>query len=110
MQNKVIIQSKCFYGKTSYAFDYTKNGSGNYAYVSGINNVGAKTGTSNWSSSAKNGMAGKSRDLWMSAYTSDYICSVWMGFGKEGIDKVKQRVNIKSYPRSCSNTFKSFTK
>ena len=54
--------------------DYTKNGSGNYAYVSGIENVGAKTGTSNWSSTAKNGMAGKSRDLWMSAYTSDYIC------------------------------------
>ena len=36
--------------------DYTKNGSGNYAYVSGIDNVGAKTGTSNWSSSAKNGL------------------------------------------------------
>ena len=58
--------------------DYTKNGSGNYAYLSGLSNVGAKTGTSNWGSSAKKGMAGKSRDLWMTAYTSNYICSVWM--------------------------------
>ena len=84
--------------------DYTKNGSGNYAYVSGINNVGAKTGTSNWSSSAKNGMAGKSRDLWMSAYTSDYICSVWMGFGKEGIDKGKTTSQYKAYPGKVVQT------
>ena len=42
--------------------DYTKNGSGNYAYLSGIDNVGAKTGTSNWASSKGNGMGGKSRD------------------------------------------------
>ena len=81
-----------------------KNGSGNYAYVSGINNVGAKTGTSNWSSSAKNGMAGKSRDLWMSAYTSDYICSVWMGFGKEGIDKGKTTSQYKAYPGKVVQT------
>ena len=84
--------------------DYTKNGSGNYAYVSGINNVGAKTGTSNWSSSAKNGMAGKNRDLWMSAYTSDYICSVWMGFGKEGIDKGKTTSQYKAYPGKVVQT------
>ena len=43
-------------------------------------------------------MAGKSRDLWMSAYTSDYICSVWMGFGKEGIDKGKTTSQYKAYP------------
>ena len=84
--------------------DYTKNGSGNYAYVSGIENVGAKTGTSNWSSTAKNGMAGKSRDLWMSAYTSDYICSVWMGFGKEGIDKGKTTSQYKAYPDKVVQT------
>ena len=84
--------------------DYTKNGSGNYAYVSGIENVGAKTGTSNWASTAKNGMAGKSRDLWMSAYTSDYICSVWMGFGKEGIDKGKTTSQYKAYPGKVVQT------
>ena len=84
--------------------DYTKNGSGNYAYLSGLSNVGAKTGTSNWSSAAKNGMAGKSRDLWMSAYTSDYICSVWMGFGKEGIDKGKTTSQYKAYPGKVVQT------
>ena len=78
--------------------DYTKNCSGNYAYLSGLSNVGAKTGTSNWSSSAKKGMAGKSRDLWMSAYTSNYICSVWMGFGQEGIEKGKTTSRYKAYP------------
>ena len=78
--------------------DYTKNGSGNYAYLSGLSNVGAKTGTSNWGSTAKNGMAGKSRDLWMSAYTPNYICSVWMGFGKEGIEKGKTTSRYKAYP------------
>lgn len=40
-------------------------------------------------------MAGKSRDLWMTAYNSNYICSVWMGFGQEGIEKEKQPVVIK---------------
>ncbi|MDO5812753.1 MAG: transglycosylase domain-containing protein [Bacillota bacterium] len=78
--------------------DYTKNGSGNYAYLSGIDNVGAKTGTSNWASSKGNGMSGKSRDLWMSAYTPDYVCSVWMGFDKTGIDKGKTTSRYKAYP------------
>ena len=78
--------------------DYTKNGSGNYAYLSGLSNVGAKTGTSNWGSSAKKGMAGKSRDLWMTAYNSNYICSVWMGFGQEGIEKGKTTSRYKAYP------------
>ena len=78
--------------------DYTKNGSGNYAYLSGIDNVGAKTGTSNWASSKGNGMGGKSRDLWMSAYTPDYVCSVWMGFDKTGIDKGKTTSRYKAYP------------
>ena len=78
--------------------DYTKNGSGNYAYLSGIDNVGAKTGTSNWASSKGNGMGGKSRDLWMTAYTPDYVCSVWMGFDKTGIDKGKTTSRYKAYP------------
>ena len=84
--------------------DYTKNGSGNYAYLSGLSNVGAKTGTSNWGSSAKKGMAGKSRDLWMTAYNSNYICSVWMGFGKEGIDKGKTTSQYKAYPGKVVQT------
>ena len=84
--------------------DYTKNGSGNYAYLSGLSNVGAKTGTSNWGSSAKKGMAGKSRDLWMTAYTSNYICSVWMGFGQEGIEKGKTTSRYKAYPGKVVQT------
>ena len=78
--------------------DYTKNGRGNYAYLSGIDNVGAKTGTSNWASSKGNGMGGKSRDLWMTAYTPDFVCSVWMGFDKTGIDKGKTTSRYKAYP------------
>ena len=78
--------------------DYTKHGSGSYAYLSSISNIGAKTGTSNWSSKASKGMAGKSRDAWMSAFTSDYICSVWMGFGQEGIEKGKTTSRYKAYP------------
>ena len=78
--------------------DYAKNGSGNYAYLSGISNCGAKTGTSNWPSGSSKGKSGKSRDIWMSAFTSDYICSVWMGFGKEGIDKGKTTSGYKAYP------------
>ena len=84
--------------------DYTKNGSGNYAYLSGLSNVGAKTGTSNWGSSAKKGMAGKSRDLWMTAYNSNYICSVWMGFGQEGIEKGKTTSRYKAYPGKVVQT------
>ena len=84
--------------------DYTKNGTGNYAYLSGIPNVGAKTGTSNWDSKKGNGMAGKSRDLWMSAYTSEYVCSVWMGFAKEGIDKGKTTSTYKAYPGKVVQT------
>mgnify|MGYP001657671968 FL=1 len=84
--------------------DYTKNGSGNYAYLSGLSNVGAKTGTSNWDSKKGKGMAGKSRDLWMSAYSSEYICSVWMGFAKEGIDKGKTTSAYKAYPGKVVQT------
>ena len=84
--------------------DYTKNGSGNYAYLSGLSNVGAKTGTSNWDSKKGKGMAGKSRDLWMSAYSSEYICSVWMGFAKEGIDKGKTTSTYKAYPGKVVQT------
>ncbi|MBM6931750.1 hypothetical protein H5999_11950, partial [[Clostridium] spiroforme] len=29
---------------------------------------------------------------------SDYVCSVWMGFGKEGIDKGKTTSGYKAYP------------
>ena len=84
--------------------NYTKNRSGSYAYLSGISNIGAKTGTSNWSSKASKGMAGKSRDAWMSAFTSDYICSVWMGFGQEGIEKGKTTSRYKAYPGKVLQT------
>lgn len=69
---------------------YTSNGSGSYAYLNGIDNIGAKTGTSNWDSKSSYVKAGKSRDLWMTGYTPDYTCSVWMGFDTEGIKKGKK--------------------
>lgn len=76
---------------------YSSSGSGSYAYLSGIDNIGAKTGTSNWkgSSYVKNG---KSRDIWMTGYTPDYTCSVWMGFDNEGIKKGKNTSDYKAYP------------
>lgn len=49
-------------------------------------------------------MAGKSRDLWMTAYTSNYICSVWMGFGQEGIEKGKTTSRYKAYPGKVVQT------
>ena len=90
--------------------DYTKHGSGSYAYLSGISNIGAKTGTSNWPSGASKGMAGKSRDIWMSAFTSDYVCSVWMGFGQEGIEKGKTTSQYKAYPGKVLQTLFSSLK
>lgn len=74
---------------------YTSNGSGSYAYLNGIDNIGAKTGTSNWDSKSSYVKAGKSRDLWMTGYTPDYTCSVWMGFDTEGIKKGKILLIIK---------------
>lgn len=90
--------------------EYTKNGSGSYAYLSGISNIGAKTGTSNWPSGASKGMAGKSRDAWMSAFTKDYVCSVWMGFGQEGIEKGKTTSRYKAYPGKVLQTLWSSLK
>lgn len=72
--------------------DYTKMVVVNYGYLSGLSNVGAKTGTSNWGSSAKKGMAGKSRDLWMTAYNSNYICS----YGWDLVKKVLKKENNQS--------------
>ena len=77
---------------------YSSSGSGNYAYLSGIDNVGAKTGTSNWDNTSPYVKGGKSRDLWMTAYTPDYTCSVWMGFDTEGIKKGKNTSDQKAYP------------
>ena len=77
---------------------YTSNGSGSYAYLNGIDNIGAKTGTSNWDSKSSYVKAGKSRDLWMTGYTPDYTCSVWMGFDTEGIKKGKNTSDYKAYP------------
>lgn len=70
---------------------YSSSGSGSYAYLSGIDNVGAKTGTSNTES-------GASKDLWMTAYTPDYTCSVWMGFESQALKEGKNTSRYRAYP------------
>lgn len=70
---------------------YSSSGSGSYAYLSGIDNVGAKTGTSNTQS-------GASKDLWMTAYTPDYTCSVWMGFESQALKEGKNTSKYRAYP------------
>lgn len=70
---------------------YSSSGSGSYAYLSGIDNVGAKTGTSNTES-------GASKDLWMTAYTPDYTCSVWMGFESQALKEGKNTSRHRAYP------------
>lgn len=70
---------------------YSSSGSGSYAYLSGIDNVGAKTGTSNTES-------GTSKDLWMTAYTPDYTCSVWMGFESQALKEGKNTSRYRAYP------------
>lgn len=70
---------------------YSSSGSGSYAYLSGIDNVGAKTGTSNTES-------GASKDLWMTAYTPDYTCSVWMGFESQALKEGKNTSKYRAYP------------
>lgn len=70
---------------------YSSSGSGSYAYLSGIDNVGAKTGTSNIES-------GASKDLWMTAYTPDYTCSVWMGFESQALKEGKNTSRYRAYP------------
>lgn len=77
---------------------YSSSGSGNYAYLKGLDNIGAKTGTSNWDSTSEYIDAGKSRDLWMTIYNPDYTCSVWMGFDLTGIRKGKNTSDYKAYP------------
>ena len=70
---------------------YSSSGSGSYAYLSGIDNVGAKTGTSNTGS-------GASKDFWMTAYTPDYTCSVWMGFESQALKEGKNTSRYRAYP------------
>ena len=70
---------------------YSSSGYGNYAYLSGIDKVGAKTGTSNTNN-------GASKDLWMTAYTPDYTCSVWMGFEEKALAAGKNTSKYKAYP------------
>lgn len=70
---------------------YSSSGSGSYAYLSGIDNVGAKTGTSNTQS-------GANKDLWMTAYTPDYTCSVWMGFESQALKEGKNTSKYRAYP------------
>lgn len=70
---------------------YSSSGSGSYAYLSGIDNVGAKTGTSNTQS-------GADKDLWMTAYTPDYTCSVWMGFESQALKEGKNTSKYRAYP------------
>lgn len=77
--------------------DYTGNGSGSYAYLSGIDQIGAKTGTSNFKGN-KYVKDNKSKDIWMTGYTPDYICSVWMAVNDEGVKKGKSTTECKAYP------------
>ncbi|MDD8048509.1 MAG: transglycosylase domain-containing protein [Thomasclavelia sp.] len=76
---------------------YTKNGSGNYRYLTSFNDIAAKTGTSNFSGS-KYVADNKSKDLWMTAYNADYVCSVWMGFQTDGIKKGKNTSTYSARP------------
>lgn len=77
--------------------DYTSRGSGSYASLSGLKNVGSKTGTSNFSGSSYV-RDGKDRDAWMTAFSPDYVVSVWMGFTPDGIKKGKNTSDYKAYP------------
>lgn len=70
---------------------YSTSDSGNYKYLKGIDNIGAKTGTSNTKS-------GASKDLWMTGYTPDYTCSVWMGFEEKALANGKNTSKYKAYP------------
>ena len=70
---------------------YSNSNSGNYKYLKGIENIGAKTGTSNTNS-------GASKDLWMTGYTPDYTCSVWMGFEEKALAAGKNTSKYKAYP------------
>ncbi|MCD7809708.1 MAG: transglycosylase domain-containing protein [Erysipelotrichaceae bacterium] len=63
---------------------YVKTGSGNYSYLNLGYEIGAKTGTSNHDSSTSNqNLVGKSKDLWMAAFSADYSWSVWCGYNSE---------------------------
>ncbi|MCD7839040.1 MAG: transglycosylase domain-containing protein [Erysipelotrichaceae bacterium] len=64
--------------------DYVSDGTGNYSYLNLGYQIGAKTGTSNHSSTSSNtALAGKNKDLWMAAYSPDYSWSVWCGYNSD---------------------------
>ena len=92
--------------------DYTKNGSGNYAYVSGLLIMsGLKREHLTGQAVLKMVWLEKAVIYGCQLIHSDYICSVWMGFGKEGIDKGKTTSQYKAYPGKVVQTLiKSFTK
>lgn len=60
---------------------YVKAGTGAYSALNLGYQIGAKTGTSNHDKHAPNkSLVGKSKDLWMAAYSPDYSWSVWVGY------------------------------
>ncbi|MCD8027614.1 MAG: transglycosylase domain-containing protein [Erysipelotrichaceae bacterium] len=64
--------------------DYVAAGSGKYSALNLGYQIGAKSGTSNHSSdSSISSLAGKSKDLWMAAFSPDYSWSVWCGYNYE---------------------------
>lgn len=64
--------------------DYVSDGTGSYSYLNLGYQIGAKTGTSNHASDSSNtALAGKSKDLWMAAYSPDYSWTVWCGYDSD---------------------------
>lgn len=76
--------------------EYVKTGYSSYGYFSGLSNIIAKTGTSNWSSDQSNVRPNTSRDIWMTSASPNYTVSIWMGFLQEGILQGKNTSDYKA--------------
>ncbi|MCD8027539.1 MAG: transglycosylase domain-containing protein [Erysipelotrichaceae bacterium] len=64
--------------------DYVSDGSGKYSYLNLGYQIGAKSGTTNHDTSTSNSdLVGKSKDIWMAAFSPDYSWSVWCGYTSE---------------------------
>lgn len=76
--------------------EYVKTGYSSYGYFSGLRNIIAKTGTSNWSSDQSNVRPNTSKDIWMTSASPNYTVSIWMGFLQEGILQGKNTTDYKA--------------
>ncbi|MCD8027535.1 MAG: penicillin-binding protein [Erysipelotrichaceae bacterium] len=66
--------------------DYVSTGYGKYAYLNLGYQIGAKSGTTNHDETSVNSnLIGKSKDVWMAAYSPDYSWSVWCGYTSEAL-------------------------